>query len=77
MRPMDGIKLKPCLCPYCHKSHAVKLWFLCTDQTEFVYWHDMASTSPDDVNCTCNVYVCPACGRVALMDTGKESDDYR
>lgn len=58
-------------CPYCHKSDAVKLWFLCTDQSNFVYWHDVASTNPDDGDCVCNAYVCPSCGRVALLDAKK------
>lgn len=55
-------------CPYCHKSDAVKLWFLCTDQSSFAYWHDVASTNPTDEDCMCNVYVCPSCGRVTILD---------
>lgn len=62
-------------CPYCRKSDAVKLWFLCTDQSSFVYWHDVASTNLNDEDCMSNVYVCPSCGRVALLDARKESGD--
>ena len=62
-------------CPYCHKSDAVKLWFLSTDQSSFVYWHDVASTNPNDRDCACNVYVCPSCGRVALLDAVKVRGD--
>ena len=62
-------------CPYCHKSDAVKLWFLSTDQSSFVYWHDVASTNPNDRDCACNVYVCPSCGRVTLLDAGKVRGD--
>ena len=59
-------------CPYCHESHAVKLWFLCTNNSDFVYWHDVASTNPHDMDCMCNVYVCPSCGKVALLDARKD-----
>lgn len=62
-------------CPYCHESHAVKLWFLCTNNSDFVYWHDVASTSPHDRDGMCKVYVCPSCGKVALLDARK--DDVR
>ena len=55
-------------CPYCHESNAVKLWFLNTDQNSFVYWHDIVSTDPSSRRSACNVYVCPTCGKVALLD---------
>lgn len=41
----------------------------------FVYWHDVASTNPSDKECMCNVYVCPSCGRVALLDAEKVRGD--
>lgn len=50
-------------CPYCHKAQAVKLWL-----PNGPAWYDVASTNPNDEDCTCNVYVCPSCGRVALLD---------
>lgn len=62
-------------CPYCHEYGAVKLWFLNTDQSNFVYWHDVASTNPSDEECMCNVYVCPSCGRVTLLDAEKVRGD--
>lgn len=49
-------------CPYCHKAQAVKLW-----RTNGPAWDDTASTDPNDRDCTCNVYVCPSCGRVAIL----------
>lgn len=63
-------------CPYCHEPNAEKLWFLCTDQSDFVYWHDVVSIDPNDENCMCNAYVCPSCGGVVLFDA-KEACDGR
>ncbi len=55
-------------CPYCHTSHAVKLWFICGDNRTTADWVDFATTDPSDRNCLCNVYVCPQCGHVAVVD---------
>lgn len=50
-------------CPYCRKSHAVKVWF-----TDGYRWSGDVTTDPSNSNCDCNVYVCPSCGRVSLLD---------
>lgn len=55
-------------CLYCHTSHAVKLWFICGDNRTTADWVDFATTDPDDRDCLCNVYVCPQCGRVTILD---------
>ncbi len=50
-------------CPYCHKAQAVKLWFLAE-----IAWYGRATTDPNGKGCECEVYVCPSCGRVSLLD---------
>ncbi len=50
-------------CPYCHKSHAVKVWFAGEYR-----WNDIVATDPNNTDCLSNVYVCLSCGRVALLD---------
>lgn len=62
-------------CPYCHTSHAVKLWFPCGDHEDHVTWVDFMTTDPSDRDCLCNVYACPQCGRVAVLDAGKVVTD--
>ena len=64
---LEGIE-----CPYCHASHAVKLWFQCGDHEGHVTWVDFLTTDPSSGDCLCNVYVCPHCGRVAVLDAWKE-----
>lgn len=59
-------------CPYCHASHAVKLWFQCDDHEGHVTWVDFLTTDPSSGDCLCNAYVCPHCGRVAVLDAWKE-----
>ena len=44
-------------CPYCHKSHAVKVWF-----TDGYQWSGNVTTDPNNSDCMCNVYICPNCG---------------
>lgn len=51
-------------CPHCHRSHAVKVWF-----TDGYRWSGNVTTDPSNSDCYCNVYVCPSCGRVALIDS--------
>ena len=53
-------------CAHCHKSHAVKLWF-----ADGYTWSGRATTDPRDRGCECEVYVCPSCGRVSLLDAKK------
>ena len=55
--------MKTIECPYCHRSHAVKVWF-----TDGYLWSGNVTTDPNNSDCMCNVYVCPSCGRVALLD---------
>lgn len=50
-------------CPYCHKAQAVKLWFPAD-----ITWYGRATTDPRGKGCECEVYVCPSCGRVSLLD---------
>ena len=64
---LEGIE-----CPYCHVSHAVKLWFQCGDHEDHVTWVDFLTTDPSSGDCLCNAYVCPHCGRVAVLDAWKE-----
>lgn len=65
-RTFSGIK-----CPYCHTSHAVKLWFLCGDNRTTADWVDFMTTDPDDRDCLCNVYACQKCGRITVLDAEK------
>lgn len=58
-------------CPYCHTSHAVKLWFLCGDNRTTADWVDFMTTDPGDSDCLCNVYACPQCGRITVIDAEK------
>ena len=57
-------------CPYCRKSHAVKVWF-----PDGYRWEGNATTDPNDNDCMCNVYVCPSCGRVSLLDEPTEKSN--
>lgn len=61
-------------CPHCHRSHAVKVWFA----GEYC-WIDRVATDPNNTDCMSNVYVCPSCGRVSLLDaprgTGNEKKE--
>ena len=59
-------------CPYCNTSHAVKLWFPCGDHDGRVTFVYFATTDPDDRDCLCNVYACPQCGRITVLDAGNE-----
>ena len=64
---LEGIE-----CPYCHVSHAVKLWFPCGDNEDHVTWVDFLTTDPSSGDYLCNAYACPHCGRVAVLDARKE-----
>lgn len=61
--------LKCVKCPYCDTGQAVKLWFLIGDNRTTADWVDFVATNPNDEDCLCNVYVCPQCGRVVVLDT--------
>lgn len=65
VRTFNGIK-----CPYCDTGYAVKLWFFCGGNQTSNGWVDFATTDPDDMDCLCNVYACPQCGRVAVLNAG-------
>ena len=58
-------------CPYCNTSHVVKLWFPCGDHDDRVTFVDFVTTDPSDRDCLCNVYACPQCGRITVMDAEK------
>lgn len=64
---LEGIE-----CPYCHVSHAIKLWFPCGDHEDHVTWVDFLTTDPSSGDYLCNAYACPHCGRVAVLDARKE-----
>lgn len=57
-------------CPYCRQSHAVKVWFV-----NGFRWNGIVTTDQNDDDCMCNVYVCPQCGRVSLLDVHKEKSN--
>ncbi len=54
-------------CPCCHKAQAVRLWL-----PDGPTWYGRATTDPRDRGCECEVYVCPSCGRVTLLDAKEE-----
>ncbi len=58
------------LCPHCRKAQAVKVWF-----PSDYRWTDDATTDPSDGDCRCNMYVCPSCGWVALLDAPREKSN--
>jgi len=58
------------LCPHCYKAQAVKVWF-----PDGYRWDGNATTDPNDNDCMCNMYVCPSCGRVSLLDAPKEKSN--
>lgn len=66
----DKKKTLECVkCPYCDTGQAVKLWFLIGDNRTTADWVDFVATNPNDEDCLCNVYACPQCGRVVVLDT--------
>lgn len=74
-------------CPYCHTGHAVKLWFVkgsrhgsnetitLADFAEWVESPVVVTTNPGDSDCMRDLYVCPQCGRIAVMGAEKVADD--
>ena len=66
-KPFEWIK-----CPYCDTGQAVKLWFLIGDNRTTADWVDFVATNPNNEDCLCNVYVCPQCGRVVVLDHEKD-----
>ena len=60
--------LKTIKCPYCGDGQSVRLSFA-TDTR----WLDCASTNPFSLDFLCEIYVCPQCGRVSLLDAPKET----
>lgn len=57
-------------CPYCHRSHAVKVLFSDGHQ-----WRGSVTTDPNNNYCMCNVYFCPGCGSMSLLDAPKEKSN--
>lgn len=55
--------MKTIECPYCHRSHAVKVLFAGEYR-----WNDIVATDPNNTDCLSNVYVCLSCGRVVPLD---------
>lgn len=32
-------------------------------------WVDFVATNPNNEDCLCNVYICPQCGRIVVLNT--------
>lgn len=62
--------VKTIKCPHCRKSHSVKVWF-----PDGYRWEGNATTDPNNSDCRCNMYVCPSCGRVSLLDAPREKSN--
>ena len=46
----------------------MKVWF-----TDGYRWSGNVTTDPNNTDCMSNVYVCPSCGRVSLLDAPRET----
>lgn len=44
----------------------------CGDNRTTADWVDFMTTNPNNEDCLCNVYVCPQCGRVVILDYKKD-----
>lgn len=66
----DDRKQDRVTCPYCHEGQAVKVWF-----PGDYRWADDVTTDQHNGDCRCNMYVCPSCGRVSLLDAPREKSN--